>query len=193
MTSNTSTATDEQKALIRKASSSVFNYWFGYVANVSLTIWLASRAFSNGDSQLSIGTWAICLASGFVFWTLSEYFLHKVLYHEVETPIKVGHDLHHDEPRSLLGVPWWLTTIILVAIYYAISYFVDPAKTGVVMAAVWAGYILYCFLHHSTHHFNFKNSYFQSIRRNHLIHHAKGNVNWGITTDLWDRLFRTKA
>jgi dihydroceramide fatty acyl 2-hydroxylase len=194
MATSTNTSTEQQKAMIRKASSSVFNYWFGYVANISLVLWLTSRAFEGSSSKLSLGAWAICISSGLLLWTLAEYFLHKWLYHEIQSPVKIGHDLHHDEPRALMGVPWYLTAIVLVGIYYGFASMFDPAKTGVVMAFTWLGYIGYCFVHHSTHHFNFKNSYFQMLRKHHLIHHhSKEGVNWGITSDIWDRVFKTKA
>ena len=66
------------KDLIRKASSSVFNYWFGYVANLSLVVWLSSRAFENGESSLSLRQWATYIMAGLFLWTFCEYFLHKL-------------------------------------------------------------------------------------------------------------------
>jgi len=180
------------KDFIRRASSSVFNYWFGYVANISLVVWLSSQAFSGGVSTLDLRSWATYIVGGLFLWTFFEYFLHKILYHELKTPIKVGHDLHHDEPRALLGVPWYLTTVILIALYFLLASIFNPAATGVVMSFTWLGYIGYCFVHHAIHHFNWKNKWFVEARRHHLVHHAKDNVNWGITTDLWDRILGTK-
>ncbi len=190
---NPSEIADSRKARIREASSSVFNYWFGYVANISLVIWLSSRAFSNGQSQLSAARWAGYALSGLFLWTLSEYVLHRYLYHVLESPLKVGHDLHHDEPRSLLGVPWWITTMVLLGVYYGLARFLDPAGTGVVMAFVWLGYIGYCAMHHSFHHAHWKARWFVNARRHHMIHHARHDVNWGVTTGLWDRVFGTKT
>ena len=40
---------------------------------------------------------------------------------------------------------------------------------------------------------NFKNPVWKAIRKHHFVHHAKHDVNWGITCDLWDRVFRTKS
>ena len=180
-------------ARIRELSSSVFNYWFGYVSNIAMVFWLTSRAFEGGQLQLSVTTFAAYAFGGLTMWTLGEYGLHKFLYHEVESPLKVGHDLHHSEPTSLLGVPWWMTAIAVVGLFYGFAAFFNPAITGVVMAFAWLGYIGYCFIHHSLHHFHWRNRWFMSLRRHHLLHHAKHNVNWGVTTDLWDRVFRTKA
>ena len=178
---------------IRRLSSSRFNYYFGYVANFSLVFWLLSRAFVSGQASLSAGQWVVVIASGLLLWTLSEYVLHKWLYHDLPSPLQTGHRLHHDEPMALLGVPWWLTSIILVGIYYGLARVFDPAITGAEMAFVWLGYIGYCAMHHLLHHARWNFSWFVSLRRHHLLHHAKDNVNWGITTDLWDRGFRTKV
>jgi hypothetical protein len=178
---------------IRRVSSSKFNYWFGYVANLTLVVWLASRAFTSGVSLLTMRTWIECITGGLFLWTLSEYVLHKALYHDIESPLRDGHNLHHDEPTALLGVPWWLTSIILVAVYYGLARFFNPAMTGAIMAFVWLGYIGYCFMHHAIHHFRWRSPWFVALRRHHLLHHAKNNVNWGITTTLWDWVFRTKV
>jgi sterol desaturase/sphingolipid hydroxylase (fatty acid hydroxylase superfamily) len=174
-------------------SSSVFNYWFGYVSNVTLVIWLASRAVTGGVSQLSAMGWVASIAGGLFLWTLSEYFLHKWLYHDIGSPIRDGHTMHHDEPHALLGVPWYLTLVVIVGVYYGLARFMNPAATGVVMASLWLGYIGYCAMHHLIHHSRMTNAWFMNLRRHHLLHHAKNNVNWGITTDFWDKVFRTKV
>jgi sterol desaturase/sphingolipid hydroxylase (fatty acid hydroxylase superfamily) len=186
-------ATASLKVRIRELSSSPFNYWFGYVANVSLVLWLAAQSVSNGQWQLSAAVWVTCALSGLLLWTLFEYVLHRYLYHELESPLKIGHDLHHDEPRSLLGVPWWMTTIAIVGMYYGIAAVSNPAMTGVVMAFAWLGYIGYCAIHHLLHHATWRARWFIALRRHHMIHHARHNVNWGVTTALWDHVFRTKT
>lgn len=180
---------------IKRISSSKFNYWAGYVANLALVAWLCGQALSwDGaiHSRLSLVQWIVCSVAGLVLWTFSEYWLHRSIYHEIESPLQVGHDLHHDEPKALMGVPWYLTTVALVGLYYALASVFDPAKTGVVMGLTWLGYIGYCFVHHSIHHFHFKNPYFRHVLKHHLVHHVHPNLNWGITTDVWDRVFGTK-
>lgn len=186
-------ASNSNRDTIRRLSSSVFNYWFGYVSNITLVTWLASRAFTGGASKLSAAQWASTIVGGLLLWTLLEYFLHKWLYHDIESPIRDGHFIHHDEPMALLGVPWYLTVVVIVAVYYGLSYIANPAITGAVMAFTWLGYIGYCAMHHALHHARWNNRWFMNLRRHHLLHHAKDNVNWGITTNLWDRVFRTKA
>jgi hypothetical protein len=177
---------------IRDLSSSVFNYWFGYVSNIALVLWLTSRAFDGVHLQMGLAAFVMLAVGGLVTWTLGEYAMHKFLYHALESPLKIGHDLHHAEPHSLLGVPWWITLVAVVGLFYGFAAFFNPGRTGVLMAFIWIGYIGYCFIHHSLHHFHWRNQWFVGLRRHHLLHHAKHDVNWGVTTDLWDRVFRTK-
>lgn len=187
------TSEHSNRDFIRRLSSSTFNYWFGYVSNVTLVIWLGSHAVSSAGSALTVAEWTASIAGGLLLWTLMEYVLHKWLYHEVASPIRDGHTIHHDEPLALLGVPWWFTAVVIVAVFYGLTLFLSVPVTGVVMSATWLGYIGYCAMHHFLHHARWENAWFVNMRRHHLLHHAKDNVNWGITTDLWDRVFGTKA
>lgn len=185
-------ATQEQSPSadwIRNISSSKFNYWAGYAANLSLVAWLLSRALG---SEMSFGRFLFSAVLGLFVWTFAEYLLHRYVYHEVPSVFVTGHDLHHQEPKALLGVPWYLTAVVLIALYYGIAYFLDPARTGVVMGFAWLGYIGYCFVHHSIHHWNFKNPVFRHLHRHHMIHHYHTDRNWGMVTDFWDIVFRTK-
>lgn len=180
------------REFVRELSSSKFNYWAGYVANFSLVFWLFSFAWMDLRSGTLPGSSAaVAFFAGVLIWTFLEYVLHRFLYHEIKSPLSVGHDLHHHEPKELLGVPWYLTTIVVIALQLGLVRVFAPAKTGIVFGAAWLGYIGYCLVHHLIHHANFPNRYFQKLRRNHLVHHARDDVNWGITTTLWDHVFRT--
>lgn len=52
---------------IREFSSSVFNYWFGYVSNLFLVCWLIGRALGDGHLQKSAAAFA-ALARQDVNW-----------------------------------------------------------------------------------------------------------------------------
>ena len=184
-------APSERTELIRKLGSSKFNYWFGYVANISLVIWLCAHAFRGGHSLLSPGQWIFWSAVGFLSWTLSEFLLHRYVYHLWPTFLSEGHALHHRSPRALIGVPWYLTTIALVAIFELLCLVTRPHVTGVVMGFNWLGYILYCVAHHGSHHWSFRWGWFRRMKRHHLIHHAHPEYNWGFTTPIWDHVFAT--
>ncbi len=176
------------KDLILKASSSKFNYWAGYAANLTLVAWLMSF----GVTSLTPMNAVLGIVFGLGLWTLGEYFLHRFPYHIIKGPLSVGHGLHHDQPKALLGVPWYLTAVVLVGLFYGLSSWFSKESVGVVMGSFWLGYIGYCLVHHSVHHWNFNNSIFKELRRHHLVHHVHADYNLGITTKFWDKVFRTE-
>lgn len=182
-----------RKELIRRLGSSSFNYWFGYVANVSLVIWLVSHAFAGGHARLELAELLAYATAGLLAWTLAEYLLHRYVYHVWPSFLSEGHALHHDSPRALIGVPWYLTTIAIVALFRLLTIPLRPASTGVVMGMCWLGYVLYCVAHHGSHHWTFRRGWLARMRRHHLLHHALPDCNWGFTTPLWDHAFGTYA
>ena len=184
-------AASSRTELIRRLGSSTFNYWFGYVANISLVIWLVSHAVAGGRSLLSVREWIGFAAAGFLSWTLSEWLLHRYVYHVWPTFLSEGHALHHEKPRALIGVPWYLTAIMLVIAYELCALVLRPSSTGVVMGFNWLGYIFYCIAHHGSHHWTFRRGWLKKMKRHHLIHHKHPAYNWGFTTPLWDWVFRT--
>ncbi len=181
----------ERLESIRRLGSSTFNYWFGYVANVSLVIWLVSHAWHDGRLSLGRGELVLLALGGLLSWTLSEYFLHRYVYHAWSSFLSVGHAFHHKNPSALIGVPWYLTTVILLALFALLSVFFRTSILGVVMGFNWLGYIFYCMCHHGSHHWNTGLGWLEKMKRHHLAHHGHPEFNWGFTTTFWDLVFRT--
>ena len=176
---------------IRHLGSSVFNYWFGYVANLSLVTWLVSHAWHKGQLGMGVTRVALLALTGLLSWTLTEYLLHRYVYHEWHSFLSVGHALHHQDPQALIGIPWYLTTIIVVAAFALLALPFRASVLGVVMGFNWLGYIFYCICHHASHHWNTKRGWLKRMKRHHLAHHGHANYNWGLTTPFWDYVFRT--
>ena len=182
---------NDRTEFIRRLGSSKFNYWFGYVANLGLVGWLLTHAFRDGRNLLHPTAWLGWALVGLLSWTLSEFLLHRYLYHLWSTFLSEGHALHHESPRELIGVPWYLTAIALVVIYKGLCLATRPHVTAVVMAFNWLGYILYCIAHHGSHHWSLGSGWLKAMKRHHLLHHAHPEYNWGFTTPLWDHVFGT--
>ena len=130
----------EEVSLLKKATTSHFNYWFGYVSNLSIVVFLCTRAFSEGSSLLTWYEWIYIPLAGLFIWTLVEYVMHKYAYHVIKGPAEKGHLLHHDRPYDLMGVPWYITLVIYVGAFYGLSYVFSPAHLAVYMAFIWLGY-----------------------------------------------------
>lgn len=179
----------EDQSFVKKISTSHFNYWFGYVSNIALVIFLCTRAFNGFESQLTWFEWIYIPAGGLFVWTFVEYMLHKYAYHVWKSPLEEGHMMHHDRPYDLMGVPWYVTLIIMIGVFYGLSYVFNPAYLAVFMAFIWLGYIGYCIFHHAIHHWKFENKVFKKLKRHHYIHHARDDKNIGIVTTFWDVVF----
>ncbi|NCN39890.1 hypothetical protein GW916_01440 [bacterium] len=192
-----STNSIESHNWIRKLADSKFNYWFGYVANFILVGWLISRAFypgaDSGTEAFTITKVLGLTALGIFIYTFTEYVFHRWLYHEVNSPFSTGHGLHHEMPKGLLGLPWYFPYPVIIGAYYGLAYlFNAPGSVGVLMGAWWLGFIGYCAVHHSTHHFNFKNKWFKGVKAHHRIHHVREETNFGVLTTFWDKVFGTE-
>jgi sterol desaturase/sphingolipid hydroxylase (fatty acid hydroxylase superfamily) len=181
----------QRTELIRKLGSSTFNYWFGYVSNVALVAWLVSHAFPRGHAALPAVELVAFAATGLLAWTLAEWLLHRYIYHLWRSFLTEGHALHHEKPRALIGVPWYLTTIAIVLMFELLAIPLRPSSTGVVMGFAWLGYIFYCVTHHGSHHWRLRRGWLGAMKRHHLLHHAHPDYNWGFTTPLWDHVFGT--
>jgi sterol desaturase/sphingolipid hydroxylase (fatty acid hydroxylase superfamily) len=179
---------------VEKLAESKFNYWAAYVANLTLVSWFFYQGvvgFQSSGAAWPMGfLWA---GVGFFVYSLTEYFFHRFLYHEWTSIFVQGHDLHHKNPTGLLGLPWYIPYPLLIGIYFLLRWVTgNQGAVGVGMAAWWLGFVGYCAVHHSIHHFDFRNSWFRRLKIHHRVHHAVDTTNYGVLTTFWDVLFSTK-
>ncbi len=176
---------------IRKLAYSKFNYWGGYVANLLLIGWLVSRAFFAQEELSALGILGL-MAAGLFIYTFTEYMAHRFLYHVIPSPLTKGHGRHHADPKGLLGLPWYFPYPVIIGIYYLLSWlFNAPGSVGVLMRMWWLGFVMYCAVHHSVHHYNFKWAWFKRLKAHHKVHHVREETNFGVLSTFWDRLFGT--
>lgn len=180
----------ELENYVWEKSSSKFNYVAGYFSNSAIVAWLYYRAFHSPEpmSALQLLIWTIV---GYCLWTFLEYWLHRVAYHVGNTPFVVGHELHHEKPKALLGVPYYLTAALYIPLSWGLSTVLPMGPTSTALGACWAGYIFYCAVHHSSHHWLLKNSLMKGLRGHHLQHHFHWDKNFGMVTSFWDKVFGT--
>ena len=181
----------EEVTFLKKIASSHFNYYFGYVSNISIVIWLCTHAFEGGESLLEWYEWIYIPSLGLFLWTLVEYLMHKFPYHVWKSAFEEGHRMHHERPYDLMGIPWYVTLVIVVGVYFGLAQFLNPAYLSLYMASIWLGYIGYCITHHAIHHWKFENKLFKKLKRHHYIHHARHDKNIGMVTTFWDIVFGT--
>lgn len=150
----------------------------------------------------SLGIWTIMgfFLLGLFIWTLTEYVLHRFVFH-FELPGKIGqrihfifHGVHHDYPsdsKRLVMVP--TVSIPLAALfYYLFSLMLGSIHVAPFFIGFIAGYLFYDMSHYAVHHFNLKGKFWLELKHHHMRHHYSDNENgYGVSSKFWDLVFRT--
>jgi sterol desaturase/sphingolipid hydroxylase (fatty acid hydroxylase superfamily) len=139
-------------------------------------------------------------AVGLVVWTLTEYCLHRFVFH-YSAKSRVGkylvflfHGVHHAAPRDktrLVMPP--AGAVIVMALLYQVFRLAVPAPWIEPFGAFFIiGYLVYDYIHYATHHFAMRTPFLHFLKVYHLQHHygAKG-LRYGVSSPLWDRVFGT--
>ncbi len=190
-----------------------FLEFFSHISPLAVTlIWLpvALFFFIRAILQAPDDTFPLSVPLGFVLglfiWTLSEYLLHRFVFHfqaKSERGQRITflfHGIHHAQPqiKTRLVMPP-VVSIPLAALFYGFFYLVivvlfeSASWFGPVFSGFIIGYLIYDLTHYATHHFAMRRGYVKFIKRYHMQHHYKTpNQRYGVSSPLWDILFRTK-
>ena len=103
------------------------------------------------------------------------------------------HGVHHDYPndaRRLVMPP--SVSVPLAFLFYGMFLLIFGPFASSVFAGLVFGYVCYDMLHYATHHFPMKRGVLLWLKQYHLRHHYKDDhVGYGISSPLWDYVFRT--
>ena len=149
--------------------------------------------------KLSILAVAGLFLLGVLLWTLLEYLIHRYIFHyEPKTHLGkrlhyIIHGVHHDYPndaRRLVMPP--SISIPLAVLFYILFLLIFGHLAPGVFAGLVFGYVCYDMLHYATHHFPMKRGLWLWLKQYHLRHHYKNDdAGFGISSPLWDYVFRT--
>jgi sterol desaturase/sphingolipid hydroxylase (fatty acid hydroxylase superfamily) len=140
------------------------------------------------------------IALGYVLWTLTEYWLHRVVFH-FEPDHGLGmrlhyliHGVHHDhpnDPRRLVMPPSASVPLAVIFCLLFAAVFGDP-NWQLVAAGFVSGYIVYDMLHYLLHHRVSRNRIGRLLRERHMRHHFQDDTRgFGVSAPYWDRVFGT--
>lgn len=137
--------------------------------------------------------------AGALSWTLLEYLMHRFLFHfpasgdpgKVTTFIVHGHHHRHpDEPSRLAATPVQFGSLGLLM--WGVWQLALGDAWTIAMAGTMAGYLAYEAVHHLVHHEPRGPAWLEALRRHHMAHHHEdAESRWGISSPLWDWVFRT--
>lgn len=158
---------------------------FSYFALQEIVLWKAAAVFLGGA----------------VFWTFTEYWIHRYIYH-VDTKKKwllkvqhMGHGIHHQYPKdntrfAMPPVP----ALIIVTIFFGIFWLIMGTYAFAFLPGFLFGYLSYVSLHYAQHAYKApKWGPLNKLWKWHSLHHYKypEDKAFGVTTRLWDFVFRS--
>jgi sterol desaturase/sphingolipid hydroxylase (fatty acid hydroxylase superfamily) len=134
--------------------------------------------------------WFALAAVGVVAWTAIEYALHRWLLHHVP-PFKRLHAAHHARPAALIGTPTWVSAPLFLGAWALFAHEWPRPLGGGFAAGLMFGYLAYAIVHDAVHHRRAApGTWLHGAKLRHARHHRVGAAgDFGVSTDLWDRLF----
>lgn len=158
--------------------------------------------FSWSSVQLNgIALFIAHLLLGLFIWTLTEYILHRFIFHfypssEWGKRIHfIFHGVHHDYPNDArrLVMPPSASIPLALAFYLLFKWSLSPALLDGFFTGFIAGYLFYDMTHYMLHHAQFKNTFWKKLKQQHMLHHYDDSTKkYGVTSDIWDKVFGTR-
>ena len=155
-----------------------------------------------GFAGMSVPGALASMLGGYLVWTLTEYWLHRIVFHfEPEQGIGarlhwIIHGVHHDhpnDPKRLVMPP--SASIPLALVFYGL--FVLALGTPVAYAftaGFLTGYLFYDMTHYHVHHHQPRTRIGRRLRELHMRHHFQDDTtSYGVSAPWWDTVFGTSA
>jgi len=139
-------------------------------------------------------------AAGWLFWTLTEYWMHRLVFHfEPEEGIGarihwIIHGVHHDHPNDpmRLVMPPSVSVPLALAFYALFFVVLGSPSAPALMSGFLAGYLFYDMTHYHVHHHKPRTRMGRRLRESHMRHHFQDDTRgFGVSAPWWDRVFGT--
>jgi dihydroceramide fatty acyl 2-hydroxylase len=157
--------------------------------------------FVTGAGRLGFG-YAVALAlGGYAAWTLTEYWLHRIVFH-FEPDDGFGaklhwiiHGVHHDHPNDPLRLVMPPSASVPLAVVFLGMFWLALGADAATAfgAGFLAGYLAYDMIHYHVHHHRPKTWVGRKLRELHMRHHFQDDERgFGVSAPYWDHVFRTQ-
>jgi len=150
-----------------------------------------------GVPALEVAAWIL---GGYLFWTLTEYWMHRLVFHfEPEDGIGarlhwIIHGVHHDHPNDPLRLVMPPSVSVpLATLFCALFVLALGSEAGFLVGAGFlAGYLIYDMTHFHVHHHKPRTRLGRLMRELHMRHHFQDDTRgFGVSAPFWDYVFRT--
>lgn len=170
--------------------------WF---VGLPLIAWRAWWSTGQASGTAAIVAAVLGCAAGIVLWTLTEYALHRFLFHwepgssVMEQFVFVLHGNHHDVPNDPLRnlMPPIVSLPVGALIWAAMAALAGSIGNWLFLGWI-SGYVAYDLVHYACHQWPMKGPVARMLKTHHMRHHhLHEEGNYAITGMMWDRLFKT--
>ncbi len=153
------------------------------------------------EPSLTPAKLALWFGLGLVTWTISEYLVHRFVFHFtprgkfMKRVHFLCHGVHHDYPndsKRLVMAPA-LSIPLAAAFYFLFRLVLSESVQAPHFAGFLTGYLIYDMTHYAIHHFNLHSRLGLAIKNYHMLHHfMDSHRGYGVSSPLWDIIFRTE-
>jgi sterol desaturase/sphingolipid hydroxylase (fatty acid hydroxylase superfamily) len=140
-------------------------------------------------------------AAGYAIWTLTEYWLHRVVFHfapdegvgaKLHFLIHGVHHEHPNDPKRLVMPP--SASVPLAALFCLLFWALLGHWWYPVGAGFLGGYLAYDMTHYAVHHHQPKSRVAKRLRELHMRHHFQdSHAGYGVSAPYWDHVFGTAS
>jgi len=149
---------------------------------------------------IGAGYFLIYFIFGLFVWTITEYLLHRFIFHYHPTSEWgkklhfIFHGIHHDYPRDKmrLVMPPSASIPLAALFYFLFSLIFEFKFLLAFFPGFLLGYLIYDMLHYAMHHHNFKSGILKRIKQHHMLHHYQDeSKGYGVSSSLWDVILKS--
>jgi len=172
--------------------------------SVPLLLWGPIAGFllyvSMYENGLGIGPMLAMGALGLVVWSLTEYLVHRFIFHFPTTRrttrylLFLFHGIHHHAPsdKTRLVMPPTGSILIIGAMSGVYATFIPSPWIEPFLGFFIMGYIIYDYIHYVLHFHTLRGPIGGFLKRHHMMHHHRmHHANFGVSSPLWDVIFGT--
>ncbi len=146
-------------------------------------------------TSMGIGAALVWIVLGFLSWTLTEYIMHRFVFH-FEPKSEWGqklhfifHGIHHDYPcdRLRLVLPPSVSIPLATGFFFLFRSFIPAPGLFVFFGSFLIGYLIYDMFHYAIHHLEVKGKLWNILKTHHLKHHyVDPHKGYGVSSPVWD-------
>jgi dihydroceramide fatty acyl 2-hydroxylase len=151
-----------------------------------------------GHPPFEVIAWIL---GGWVFWTLTEYWLHRLVFHfEPEDGIGarlhwIIHGVHHDHPNDpmRLVMPPSVSVPLALGFWALFHWAIGGQQADLFACGFLVGYLAYDMTHYHLHHHKPRTRVGRLFYELHMRHHFQDHTRgFGVAAPWWDVVFQTR-